>query len=109
MPEKPRTSRQITIEAKAWFKLLSNTSVSNKDIWAYGAWIRDPANRAAYDRVEARNRKTPAEALFTEVEILAALKRRPDLASAYEAAFKSAKRPSGLADIARELAVRVAH
>ncbi|WP_426030919.1 hypothetical protein [Caulobacter sp. DWP3-1-3b2] len=108
MPEKPRTPRQITAEAKAWFKLLSNTSVSNKDIWAYAAWTRDPANSAAYNRVEARSRDAPANGLFTEVEILAALKRRPDLACAYEAAFKSAKRPSELEDIARELAIRVA-
>lgn len=108
MPEQQRTTRTITAEARAWFAKLSNPVVSNKDIWAWADWIRDPANRVAYNRIEARSRKAPDDCLFTETEILAALKRRPDLARAYRAAFKRAERPSALPDIARELATRIA-
>ena len=106
MPE--QTARRASVEAKAWFRKLSTPSVRNEDIWAYADWCRVPLNRAAYNRVEARSRQAPADGLFTEAEILAALKRRPDLARAYRAAFKRAERPSGLTDIARELAIRVA-
>lgn len=102
-----QTARRATAEAKEWFRKLSATSVSNADIWAYGAWCRDPANRAAYNCVEARARKAPEVGLFTEAEILAALKRRPDLVRAYRERFKRAERPAGLTDIARELAIRV--
>jgi ferric-dicitrate binding protein FerR (iron transport regulator) len=108
MPEQPRTTKMITAEARAWFAKLSNPVVSNKDIWEWADWIRDPANRVAYNRIEARSRKAPDDCLFTEIEILAALKRRPDLARAYRVAFKRAERPSALSDIARELAARIA-
>lgn len=105
MPE--QTARQAGAEAKAWFSKLSATSVSVEDIEAFAAWMRGPTNRAAYNRVEARARKVPEAGLFTEAEILAALKRRPDLARAYRARFKRAERPAELKDIARELAIQV--
>jgi hypothetical protein len=107
MPHEQRTARRASIEAKAWFRTLSTVPVTNREIWAYAAWCRDPVNRAAYNRVEARSRKAPDLGLFTETEILAALKRRPDLVRAYRAAFKRAERPSALPDIARELAIRI--
>jgi hypothetical protein len=107
MPDQQSTGRRAAAEAKAWFRKLSTIPVSNADIWAYAAWCREPGNRAAYNRVEARARAVPADGLFTEAEILAALKRRPDLARAYRARFKRQERPAGLADIARELAIRV--
>ncbi|KQZ31740.1 hypothetical protein [Caulobacter sp. Root1472] len=107
MPDQQSTGRKAAVEAKAWFRKLSTIPVSNEDLWAWAKWNREPANRVAYNRVEARSRKAPAVCLFTEAEILAALKRRPDLARAYRAAFKRQERPSNLADIARELAIRV--
>lgn len=55
MPEKPRTPRRVALEASAWFKLLSNTSVRAEDLEAFSAWRKDPANRAAYDRRSARS------------------------------------------------------
>lgn len=105
MPE--QTARRAGVEAKVWFRKLSTIPVSNEDLRAWAKWTRDPANRLAYNRVEARSRKAPDVCLFTEAEILAALKRRPDLARAYRAAFKRQERPSTLIDIARELAIRV--
>ncbi|QOR55692.1 MAG: hypothetical protein YHS30scaffold392_35 [Phage 64_12] len=107
MPDQQSTGRRAALEAKAWFRKLSNISVSNEEIWAWAKWNRDPTNRVAYNRVEARSRKAPDVCLFTEAEILAALKRRPDLARAYRAAFKRQERPSTLADIARELSIRI--
>jgi ferric-dicitrate binding protein FerR (iron transport regulator) len=107
MPEQQRPARAVATEAKAWFKTLCSPVVSNEDLWAWAAWNRDPVNRIAYNRVEARSRRAPEVGLFTEAEILAALQRRPDLARRYRGAFKRAERPSTLADIARELARRV--
>jgi ferric-dicitrate binding protein FerR (iron transport regulator) len=106
MSERPRSTRAIAAEARTWFKKLSSTSVSHEDIWAYAAWSRDKANRAAYERVEARSRRSTASGPFTEADLLAALQRRPDLASAYQAAFTTQGRPASLADIARVLAER---
>jgi transmembrane sensor len=107
MHDQRSSTRRARAEAQTWFKKLSTIPVSNEDIWAYGAWCRDPVNRAAYNRVEARSRKVPDQGLFTENEILAALERRPDLARAYRAEFKRRARPAELKDIARELAIRV--
>jgi len=108
MPNHQRSAQAIAAEARAWFKKLSSTSVSHKDICAYAAWIRDKANRAAYERVEARSQRAPADGPFTETDLLAALRRRPDLAAAYQAAFAKEGRPAELADIAREMAERSA-
>lgn len=107
MPDQQDAGRRAAIEAKAWFRKLSTIPVSNEDLRAWAKWNRDPANRVAYNRVEARSRKVPDVCLFTEAEILATLKRRPDLARAYRAAFKRQERPSTLADIARDLAIRI--
>lgn len=107
MPDQQDTGRRAAIEAKAWFRKLSTLPVSNEDLRAWAKWNREPTNRIAYNRVEARSRNSPDVCLFTEAEILAALKRRPDLARAYRAAFKRQERPSKLTDIARELAIRI--
>jgi len=40
-------------EAAGWFARLNQLSVTTKTLWAYQAWRRDPANRAAYARAEA--------------------------------------------------------
>jgi ferric-dicitrate binding protein FerR (iron transport regulator) len=55
MPEKPRTPRRVALEASAWFKLLSNTSVRVEDLETFYEWRKDPANRAAFDRRSARS------------------------------------------------------
>lgn len=102
-----QTPRKARAEAKEWFRKLSTIPVSNKEIWAYADWYRDPVNRAAYNRVSARARMIADDGLITEAEILAALKRRPDLAAAYQERFRNAHRPAELKDIARQLAARV--
>jgi ferric-dicitrate binding protein FerR (iron transport regulator) len=91
-------------EAEAWYSTFSATSVSTEEIWAFGDWFRNEANRAAYDRVEKRARWGDADGPFTQAELLSALERRPDLAAKCRAAFDRDGPPLSLQDIVRELA-----
>ena len=103
---KPLGPRRATTEANAWFRILSSASVSTEDIWMFSAWFRDCANRDAYDRVEARNRRSKVSSPFSKPELLASLLGRPDLATAYREAFIVEGRLASLPGVAQETAAR---
>ncbi|GGL35804.1 hypothetical protein GCM10010983_36000 [Caulobacter rhizosphaerae] len=100
-----RQQRDPQRQAKAWFETLSGP-VSTDDIEAWFAWSRDPACWAAYARLAVQSRRRAGARPFTERELLAALERRADLASAYQEVFRRAGRPADLAHIARHMARR---
>jgi hypothetical protein len=39
-------------EAKSWWDKLGQKRVTTADVWAFGAWRDDPANDAAYSKLE---------------------------------------------------------
>jgi hypothetical protein len=55
--ERARTSRAER-EAKSWWEKLGQRSITTAEVRAFAAWRDDPANDAAYSKLEAETPRT---------------------------------------------------
>lgn len=53
-----RRAARAEREAKAWWDKLGQSTITTTEVWAFARWRDDPANDAAYSKIEAQTPRT---------------------------------------------------